>query len=100
MTTTTQTTVIPLGERDSDPLFGPLRAKLNKTLMVNWINQALFERCGHDVRRSIVFYDADGDFVTALLPSEFAALDDEKRAVFLQRLFDATPVRFWSKGLK
>jgi hypothetical protein len=95
----TMETVIPLPKRDSDPVFGPLRKQANKHLMVAWINARLLDRMGHDVRRSIVFYDDAGTFETALLPEEFDALGD-KREEFLQRLYAATPIRFWSKGVQ
>lgn len=78
---------------------GPLRAKLNKGLMVHWINADLLSRAGHDVRKSIVFYDDAQTFETALTQADWDALGD-KREAFLQRLYAATPVRFWSKGVK
>lgn len=97
-TTSKTQTVVPLPKRD-DSVFGPLRTKANRELMVAWINAKLFDRMGHDVRRSIVFYDDAGVFETALLPEEFDALGD-KRELFLQKLYVATPIRFWSKGVK
>jgi hypothetical protein len=96
---TTQTaTVQPLTERN-DPMFGPLQRKLNQTLMIRWINNDLMSRAGNDVRKSTVFYDGDGDFVTALTAAQWAAIAPH-RDEFLQRLYAATPVRFYSIGVK
>jgi hypothetical protein len=69
----------------------PMRREVNKGLMVRFINADLIERCNLDVRKSFVLYDADGLFDYAIdhMPS------DEK----LQRLYDHTNVRYWSKGI-
>jgi len=93
-------TVLPL-KRDEGDLFGPMRAKLNKGLMVQWINADLTERCEHDVRKSIVFYDDAGTFETALTASQWESLTKSgNRELFLEMLYARTPVRFWSKGIK
>lgn len=38
---------------------------VNQGVMVAWINADLLNRASHDVRKSIVLYDVDGDFVYA-----------------------------------
>jgi len=76
-------TLTPLPKPD-DPIFGPLRRKLTKGIMVQWINADLIHRAGCDVRRSIVLWDADGDFVMALP----ASLD---KATFLARISEDGP---------
>jgi hypothetical protein len=91
-------TVQPLPKSD-DSLLGPLRAKMNKGLMVQWINADLLNRMGHDVRKSIVFYDDMQTFETALTQADWEALGD-KRETFLEMLAARTPVRYWSKGVK
>ena len=42
-----------------------LYREMNTGLMVAWINADLLNRASHDVRKSIVLYDMDGDFVYA-----------------------------------
>lgn len=91
-------TVVELPKRDND-LLGNMVRNANKDLMVSWINADLINRAGHDVRKSIVFYDAEGYFETALLPSQWDQLGD-KRETFLERLAGATRIRFWSKGVR
>lgn len=96
-------TVLPLPKNDDTGkhFLGPLTAKMNKGLMVQWINEDLFARAGHDVRKSIVFYDDARTFETALTQEQWAALDEHGlRDVFLEKLYAATPVRYWSKGVK
>lgn len=91
-------TVLPLPPK-GDSLVP--RALLNKGLMVHWINADLMSRAGHDVRKSIVFYDDAQTFETALTQAEWDALSKAGvRETFLERLYAATPVRFWSKGVK
>ena len=67
-----------------------LQREMNKSLMVAWINADLLNRASCDVRKSVVLYDADKDFVHAI--------HDEPDEALCQRLFDNTTVRFWSKG--
>lgn len=69
----------------------PLHRKANEALMVAWINRDLRERMGHDVRKSVVLYDADRCFMYAL-----AELPDE---YMLRNLREMTNVRYWSKGI-
>lgn len=118
MSTDTVTTVTPLPKR-TDPLLSTMVRRLNRSAMVKWINDDLPNRCGNDVNKSTVFYDADGDFVTALPASQWASVDDETRATFLQRFYQVTreladeqarngvpehqrtrPVVYYSKGVK
>jgi hypothetical protein len=49
-----------------DDLFAPLRQSLNAGAMVQWINADLVNRADCDVRKSVVFYDADRVFMMAL----------------------------------
>lgn len=70
----------------------PMHRELNKSLMVAWINRDLLNRSHHDVRRSVVLYDADKDFVHAM--------DEVPDEDLLHRLYEATPVRYYSaKGI-
>jgi hypothetical protein len=77
----------------------PMRAAMNRGLMVGWINADLIERAGCDVRRSVVLYDEDGLFVHAcdagLSGSAFADRLDR----MTEQLFSAG-VRFYSVGVK
>jgi hypothetical protein len=59
--------------------------------MVAWINADLLARASQDVRKSIVLYDADGDFLMALL--------DMPDADALRRVRAVSRVRFYSKGI-
>jgi hypothetical protein len=88
-------TVQPLPATMTDPL----RRKLNKGAMVHWINADLLDRCGHDVRKSIVFYDDAGVFETAMTQANWDALG-KLRETFLSHLYARTPIRYWSKGIK
>lgn len=83
----TQTTVVELPE----PL-DPMRVSLNRGLMVGFINRDLINRSSLDIRKSVVFYDAD-------LLFEFA-LNELPNEALLKRLHDETNIRFWSKGIK
>ena len=88
-------TVIELPEDMRDPF----RRKLNKGTMVHWINADLLERCGNDVRKSIVFYDAMGVFETALPVAQWNQLSEELQAEFLAKLYAHTVIRYYSKGV-
>lgn len=70
----------------------PMRHQVNHDLMVRWINADLFERCGCDVRRSVVCYDADAMFIYAF-PAGHQPTDDE-----WQILHDAGAAK-WSRGI-
>lgn len=69
----------------------PLVRKANKALMVAWINADLLNRAQHDVRKSVVLYDAHGCFVYAL-----KELPDPE---LLVQLRERSVVRYWSKGI-
>lgn len=88
-------TIVELPKQD-----GPLakvQRDYNRFAMVQWINADLLSRAHHDVDKSIVLYDADGDFLLAItLPDGQAELTIEQR----QTIRLNTPVRFYSKGLK
>jgi len=82
----------------SDPLFDPLRARLNKGLMVQWINADLLNRADCDVRESIVLYDEAGVFFNALstkITPEFF----RQRIDAVQPAMEAVGVRYWSVGI-
>lgn len=68
----------------------PMQREVNKGLMVAWINADLINRAQHDVRKSIVLYDADKDFVYAV--------DKVPDDATFQRLHKAG-VRFYSTGV-
>ena len=94
-------TVQPLPRPTVGSIEHVITSKVNKGLMVQWINADLMSRMGHDVRKSIVFYDEARVFETAMLPADWQALADAgKRDEFLSRLCAATPIRYWSKGVK
>lgn len=82
------TTVIELPKDMRDPM----RREMNKGLMVRFINAELLDRCHLDIRHSFVFYDDAGLFEYAL-----PELPDD---AMLQRLYDKTNVRYWTKGIK
>lgn len=63
----------------------------NEQLMVAWINRDLLNRAQHDVRKSVVLYDADYDFLYAV-----ESVPDEAT---MQRLYEDAGVRFYSKGV-
>jgi hypothetical protein len=63
----------------------------NKGLMVHYINADLMNRAHLDVRESFVFYDGAGIFEIAL--------SNMPNANALQRLYDHSNIRFWSKGV-
>lgn len=81
----TTVTELPADMRDE------MRRQINRGLMVAFINADLINRAGLDVRRSIVLYDDAGLF-------EYAA-PELLDATLLQRLYDQTSIRYWSKGI-
>jgi hypothetical protein len=85
-------TVIELPRRATGDAMALVRAKYNRAAMIAWINADLLARASHDVRKSIVLYDADGDFMMALL--------EMPDADALRRVRAATRVRFYSKGVR
>lgn len=68
-----------------------LQREMNKSLMVAWINADLLNRAGHDVRKSIVIYDADQLFLTACRVETWEDPSTPSLAYDLGG-------RFWSKG--
>lgn len=82
---------MPDAVTELDPkALSPMQRKVNKELMVAFINADLAERAALDVRRSTVFYDGSRTFVYA--DREAPAQD------VLDRLGETTSIRFWSKG--
>ena len=81
------TTVTPLPADLRDPM----RKTMNKCLMVRFINADLLNRASLDVRKSVVLYDDSGLFEYALETMPDDAL--------LQRLYNQTKVRYFSKGI-
>ncbi|OUS97435.1 hypothetical protein [Rhodococcus sp. NCIMB 12038] len=73
------------------PKQNPMQRKINKGLMVAFINADLLNRANLDVRKSIVLYDADGDFRYAL-----SEMPDE---TILAKLKTEASVAYWSKGI-
>ena len=94
LTTIDQTTVLPLPIRPAATR--TLERKLQRALMVAWINADLMNRAANDVTKSVVFYDEHGDFVYAVRLESMDSLTD----AFLQRLYNETSIRFYSKGVK
>jgi len=76
-----------LVKRDVDQMV----RKINRGLMVRFINADLVNRAGLDVRKSVVLYDADKMFEYAL--PELPAPE------LLDRLHDEAGIRYWSKGV-
>ncbi|QBP33363.1 hypothetical protein SEA_BRUTONGASTER_149 [Gordonia phage BrutonGaster] len=68
----------------------PMQRKLNRELMVGFINAGLVQRAHLDVRDSIVLYDADKDFNCAT-----SELPDEETQAHLTGL----GILYWSKGV-
>ncbi|HJT94044.1 MAG TPA: hypothetical protein VJ777_19280 [Mycobacterium sp.] len=79
-----------------DNLRDPMRRKVNKDLMVAWINADLLNRASHDVRTSLVFYDDAGVFVAAAAPG-IAVLSNFGE--ILRKLYEQTTVRYYTKGI-
>ncbi|EIC63559.1 hypothetical protein [Mycobacteroides abscessus] len=71
----------------------PFRQKVNRDLMVAWINADLVNRAWGDVRTSTVFYDEAKVFVTAQ-PRNVEFSDRSAQA-----LYD-TGIRYWSEGVR
>jgi hypothetical protein len=100
-----QTTVLPVDD-DILSTFGPaqfskLRRDTNRHLMVRWINADLVNRAANDVRKSTVFYDAQGDFLYALAPDTWASITRRGEvADVLANLFAKTAVRYYSIGIR
>lgn len=70
----------------------PFRQKVNRDLMVAWINADLVNRAWGDVRTSTVFYDDAKVFVTAL-PRGGASPE------ILAKLHEVG-VCYWSEGVR
>jgi hypothetical protein len=88
---------IPAGADPSDAM----RRELNRGLMVSWINRDLLNRADCDVRKSVVFYDADRVFMMALsaevTPAGFRErLETLPNAIAAARRLGA---RYWSAGV-
>ena len=66
--------------------------QVNKSLMVQWINQDLVNRYQNDIDKSTVLYNQDKTFVFATR----IELDEDT----WQMLTESTPIRYWSKGVK
>jgi len=93
-------TIVELPAGD-DTMADAMRRSLNAGVMVAWINADLFNRADCDIRRSVVLWDGDRDFVMAMGA-------DITPALFRQRLTElpnlvahmyAAGVRFWSVGI-
>jgi hypothetical protein len=88
--TTTETTApraVEITETDA------MRREVNRGLMVQWINADLLVRANHDVRTSVVMYDADRLFMFAL-PGRVDMTNDD----LIDALAD-NGVRFYSRGI-
>lgn len=73
------------------PKQNPMERKINEGLMVAFINADLVNRANLDVRKSIVLYDADGDFRYAL-----SEMPDDS---IMSRLKEEAGIAYWSKGI-
>lgn len=69
----------------------PMRRVINKESMVAFINADLLNRANLDVRKSIVLYGADGDFLYAVPEMPEETLMDNLQA--------HAGVTYWSKGI-
>jgi hypothetical protein len=90
-------TELPAGAGIGDAM----RSELNRGVMVSWINADLLNRADCDIRRSVVLWDADRDFIMAMGA-------DITPALFRQRLTElpnlvahmyGAGVRYWSVGI-
>lgn len=90
---TTQTIIAELPEN----LRSPMRRKVNKGLMVAFINRDLLNRAKLDVRSSIVLYDDAGVFEAAIDPTTWESFVAHDVAV--QALHDQSGIHYWSKGI-
>jgi len=68
-----------------------LQRAANRSLMVAYINAELIERASLDVRNSCVFYNDEHEFV--------AATDSVPDSLTLERLAEASSIRYWSRGV-
>lgn len=86
---------------DAD-MFDMLRQHLNRGLMVDWINRDLVNRADCDVRKSVVFYDADRVFVMALGVSVTPAIFRARIAAMPNVLASMARmgIRYYSIGVK
>jgi hypothetical protein len=94
----TQTTVVELPARTG--LAAQIGKQMQRGLMVAWINADLANRGANDVDRSQIFYDADGDFLSAIPGDTWDRLAEESQRIVLQALYDENGVRFTSRGLR
>jgi hypothetical protein len=75
-----------------------LRRTLNRGVMVAWINADLINRAGCDVRKSIVLWDSERNFVMALAPAITPALFRERLPLVTDSMHRAG-IRYWSVGI-
>lgn len=69
----------------------PMLKMYNKQLFIDWINRNLYDRANYDIKKSWFYYNGDMEFVMAL---NHKLSEEGKKA-----LFDASTVRFYSKGV-
>jgi hypothetical protein len=86
MNTTQHDTITEIDPRDLDPMI----RRVNRGLMVKFINDDLLARAALDVRTSIVLYDGAEVFAWAVPTLPDVAL--------LARLYASSAIRYWSKG--
>ncbi len=79
-------------------MFDALRRTLNRGVMVAWINADLINRAGCDVRKSIVLWDNERNFVMALAPAITPALFRERLPLVTDSMHRAG-IRYWSVGI-
>lgn len=82
-----------------DPIYGPLQTKLARGVMVQWINDDLYNRAGCDVRKSIVLWTADRHFVMAL-PASLTEQEFLARVGAVEDKLAQIGVAYYSKGIK
>ena len=87
---------------DGADVLDMLRSSLNRGLMVEWINRDLFNRADCDIRKSVVFYDADRVFRMALgtsvTPATFRARIETMPNVVASMA--RIGIRYYSIGVK
>ncbi len=76
-----------------------MRAELSRGVMVAWINADLLNRADCDVRRSVVLWTAEREFVMALGVSVTAEIFRDRIAMVADSMA-AIGIRYWSVGIR
>jgi hypothetical protein len=77
----------------------PMLREINSGLMVDWINRDLAGRAGHDVRKSVVLYDAHRMFATAFDADGLPGIAVKAGHAESLATLHAAGIHFWSVGI-